>query len=84
MKRFCATVLITGAAVFGLAVPAFAEHIPLVSPGQHGQTCQLLPSSPGKASSARGSAFNTTNGVAGGVYAPNAQYDVACAQLSSH
>jgi hypothetical protein len=84
MKRFCATILITSAALVGLAVPAFANPIPLVSPGQHGQTCQLLPDSPGHASSARGSAFNTTNGVAGGVYAPNAQYDVACAQASFH
>jgi hypothetical protein len=84
MKRFCAIVLMNGAALFGFAVPAFAEHIPLVSPGQHGQTCQSLPDSPGNASAARGSAFNTTNGIAGGVYAPSAQYDVACAQLSAH
>ena len=61
-------------------------------PGQPNQSCQAEPSTPGNASSAPGSAFNTS-GVAGGVYAgqqpqnsvnPNSvsQYDVACFQVS--
>ena len=83
MNRLCVAVVFSAATLLGLAVPAVAERIPLVSPGQHGQTCQSLASSPGKASSAPGSAFNTTNGTAGSVYAPISQYDVACAQLSS-
>ncbi len=66
--------------------------------GQPSQSCQTViasgGTSPGKAASAKGSAFNTTNGVAGAVYAgspgtpslangsPKAvsQYDVACFQ----
>jgi hypothetical protein len=62
--------------------------------GQPNQSCQAQPASPGQASSAPGSAFNTS-GTAGSHYAgqqpqnsgnPNAasQYDVACAQVSSH
>ena len=61
-------------------------------PGQPNQSCQAEPSTPGNASSAPGSAFNTS-GVAGTVYAgqqpqnsvnPNSvsQYDVACFQVS--
>jgi hypothetical protein len=85
MKRLCVAVLVTGAALVGLAVPAFADPIALISPGQHNQSCQALaPSSPGRASSAPGSAFNENGGTAGGVYAPIAQYDVACAQVSFH
>jgi hypothetical protein len=85
MKRFCAMVLVSSAAVVGLAVPAFADRIPLSTPGQHDQSCQdLAPSSPGHASSARGSAFNENGGIAGGAYAPISQYDVACAQASFH
>jgi hypothetical protein len=86
MKRFIATVLLSAAAfvAFG-AASAFADPISLVSPGQHNQSCQdLFPSSPGNASSARGSAFNENGGIAGGVYASIAQYDVACAQQSFH
>jgi hypothetical protein len=82
MKRLCVVIVVSGATFVGLASPAFADKIPLVSPGQHGQTCQSLPASPGNASSARGSAFNP-DGVAGAVYAPISQYDVACAQLSA-
>jgi hypothetical protein len=62
--------------------------------GQPNQSCQAQPSSPGHASSAPGSAFNS-NGTAGTKYAgtqpqnsgnPNAvsQYDVACAKVSAH
>jgi len=62
-------------------------------PGQPNQSCQAPGNTtPGNASSAPGSAFNTS-GVAGGVYAgqqpqnsvnPNSvsQYDVACFQVS--
>lgn len=63
--------------------------------GQPNQSCQLInggdtgPYYPGNANSAPGSAFNETNGHAGGQYAGNqpqnsrntasvAQYDVAC------
>ena len=84
IKHACLAALLTGVLTAGLASPAFANPIPLVLPGQHGQSCQLLPASPGRASSAPGSAFNTTSGKAGTVYAPIAQYDVACAQNSFH
>jgi hypothetical protein len=84
MKRVGATIFLAGALLVALAVPAFADRIPLSSPGQHDQSCQSLPSSPGNASSARGSAFNENGGIAGAVYASIAQYDVACAQMSSH
>ena len=84
MQRLCLATIVSGVLLLGTAAPAFADRIPLVSPGQHGQTCQLLSASPGRASAAPGSAFNTTNGIAGGVYAPNSQYDVACAQLTLH
>jgi len=64
------------------------------STGQPNQSCQAQPSTPGNAASAPGSAFNTS-GKAGTVYAGNqpqnsnnpssvSQYDVACAQVSSH
>jgi hypothetical protein len=63
--------------------------------GQPNQSCQDInggntgPSYPGNASSAPGSAFNETNGIAGSVYAGSqpqnsknsasvSQYDVAC------
>lgn len=63
--------------------------------GQPSQSCQDInggdtgPSYPGNASSAPGSAFNETDGIAGSVYAGNvtqsqrntasvSQYDVAC------
>ncbi len=84
MKRLCVILLFAGTAVAGMAVPASANPIPLVSPGQHNQSCQSLPASPGNASSARGSAFNENGGIAGGAYAPIAQYDVACAHQSVH
>lgn len=64
--------------------------------GQPNQSCQTInggntgPSYPGNTSTAPGSAFNETNGKAGGMYAGSqpqnskntasvAQYDVACA-----
>jgi len=64
------------------------------STGQPNQSCQAQPSTPGNAASAPGSAFNTS-GKAGTVYAGTqpqnsnnpssvSQYDVACAQVSSH
>jgi hypothetical protein len=63
--------------------------------GQPNQSCQDInggntgPSYPGETTTARGSAFNETNGIAGSVYAGNvpqsqrntasvSQYDVAC------
>ena len=84
MRRACVTLLVAVGALAGLSAPAFANPLPMSSPGQHDQSCQSLPASPGHASSARGSAFNENGGIAGGVYAPNAQYDVACAQQSLH
>ncbi len=62
--------------------------------GQPNQSCQAEPLTPGNATSAPGSAFNTS-GKAGTVYAgqqpqnsnnPNSvsQYDVACFQVSQH
>jgi hypothetical protein len=84
MRRLFAIVLLGGFALVGMAIPAAADRLPLSSPGQHDQSCQSLPASPGQASSARGSAFNENGGIAGGVYAPIAQYDVACAQASLH
>jgi hypothetical protein len=66
-----------------------------VAQGQPNQSCQTInggntgPSYPGHTSTAPGSAFNETNGIAGGMYAGSqpqnsknpasvAQYDVAC------
>ncbi len=62
--------------------------------GQPNQSCEDMPTTPGNAVSAPGSAFNP-NGMAGTVYAgeqpqnsvnPKAvsQYDVACFQQSQH
>lgn len=69
--------------------------------GQPNQSCQDVnggntgPYYPGNTSTAPGSAFNETNGVAGGMYAGSqpqnskntasvSQYDVACYNLSQH
>jgi predicted MFS family arabinose efflux permease len=85
-------VALVAALALPLASPAFAA-----SPGTQGQpnqSCQAQPSSPGQASGAPGSAFNT-GGQAGTVYAGQqpqnssnpksvSQYDVACFQVSSH
>jgi len=62
--------------------------------GQPGQSCEDQPASPGSASSAPGSPFNS-NGVSGSHYAGEqpqnsknpksvSQYDVACFQVSNH
>ncbi|MHB8625606.1 MAG: adenylate cyclase [Aggregatilineales bacterium] len=78
--------------VLGGASIARADNPPGKPPGQPNQSCQAQTSSPGNASSAPGSAFNTS-GIAQTVYAgqqpqnsnnPNAvaQYDVACFQVS--
>jgi len=74
---------------------ALAVSAPAAATGQPNQSCQAQPSTPGNAANAPGSAFNSTSGQAGTVYAgtqpqnsnnPNSvsQYDVACAQVSSH
>jgi len=68
--------------------------------GQPNQTCVTTTTAanePGKAASARGSAFNENGGTAGAVYAGNgisatkansgnavSQYDVACFQVTSN
>ncbi len=78
--------------ILGSSGAVRAENPP--STGQPNQSCQAQPSSPGSASSAPGSAFNTS-GVAGTVYAGEqpqnsnnpksvSQYDVACFQVSPH
>jgi hypothetical protein len=87
------------AVVFALAAPpAFGAGNPSsTGTGQPSQTCLsgTAPSEPGKAASARGSAFNENGGIAGSMYAgsqpqnstnPNSvsQYDVACFQVSQH
>jgi hypothetical protein len=84
MRR--ALIALTVAAGFALgAGPALAT-------GQPNQSCQQQPNTPGRSSSAPGSAFNP-NGTAGSHYAgqqpqnsknPNSvsQYDVACRNVS--
>ena len=85
------TLAATGTLAGGLALAVSA---PAAATGQPNQSCQAQPSTPGNAANAPGSAFNTS-GQAGSVYAgtqpqnsknPNSvsQYDVACAQVSSH
>ncbi len=83
--------------VIGLLVPlgaAMAAANPSGT-GQPNQTCQLIGVSPGNAATAPGSAFNTTSGKAGTVYAGTqpqnsnnpmavSQYDVGCFQVSQH
>ena len=95
MKRLIAT----GSAIVALAL-AIAGAAVATDPhsggatGQPSQSCQAEPSTPGRAASAPGSAFNP-DGNAGTHYAgtqpqnsknPNsvAQYDVACFQVSQH
>jgi hypothetical protein len=86
-------------------VAALAVAIPVAvagtgNPNGTGQPSQMClsgtaPNEPGNAASARGSAFNEVNGIAGPLYAGSqpqnsnnpksvAQYDVACFQVSSH
>ena len=81
--------------VLGLAGPALANPTgPVTHPGQHGQDCGSLSSSPGggNSSNSPGSPFN--DGTSASHYAgqqpqnsgngQNSQYDVACFQASSH
>jgi hypothetical protein len=96
MKRLIAAGLITAALVVPPAASAFAASNPSGT-GQPNQSCQAQPSSPGSASTAPGSAFNTSGtaqfvyanpGSKGGTSSGNshvvAQYDVACYQVSQH
>jgi opacity protein-like surface antigen len=73
------------------AILALSAATPALA-GQPNQSCQAQPMTPGNASSAPGSAFNTA-GVAGTHYAGTqpqnsqnpmsvSQYDVACFQVS--
>ncbi len=89
MRKVIVLVLV---AVVGLFLVLGSVHT--VQAGQPNQSCQAQPSSPGNASSALGSAFNTS-GTAGTVYAGQqpqnsnnpksvSQYDVACFQVSTH
>lgn len=85
-RRFALSFAFAALLALSAAAPAMA--------GQPGQSCQAQPMTPGNASSAPGSAFNTA-GIAGAHYAGNApqnstnpksvsQYDVACFQVSLH
>ena len=96
--------LLLGAAAMVL-MPSVAGAVPTqpsntqtpVAQGQPNQSCQLInggntgPSYPGHTTTAPGSAFNETNGIAGSMYAGSqpqnsnnpasvAQYDVACSK----
>lgn len=74
-------------------LPAWAASNPNGT-GPPGQSCQAVEAAggttPGHASSSPGSPFNepginSMNGGTGGQhYSPNAQYDVACFQVSQH
>jgi len=92
IRKFILGVTISTAIVVAGASAALADSTG--STGQPNQSCQQQPSTPGNAANAPGSAFNT-GGVAGTVYAGTqpqnsnnpssvSQYDVACAQVSSH
>ncbi len=92
IRKFILGVTISTAIVVAGASAALADSTG--STGQPNQSCQQQPSTPGNAANAPGSAFNT-DGVAGTVYAGTqpqnsnnpssvSQYDVACAQVSSH
>ena len=92
LRRLVLAITVSSAIILGGASAAFADSTG--NTGQPNQSCQAQPSTPGKAATAPGSAFNT-NGVAGTVYAgtqpqnstnPNSvsQYDVACFQVSNH
>jgi hypothetical protein len=86
---------LSGVLVFAGAAAAFADDPhSLGATGQPSQSCQRTTVTPGNATNAPGSAFNTA-GVAGTHYAGNApqnsnnpksvsQYDVACFQQTSH
>ena len=106
MTQIRRVLAITAICSGGVLVPVGAA-VAQVSPttGQPGTTAGFncgtssAPVEPGKASGARGSAFNETGpGIAGTMYAGNgpgsvnhagstaavSQYDAACRQLSSH
>jgi len=91
LRKSIASIALVLMLTFGLVGTSLAAGNPN-STGQPNQSCQAEPSTPGNATFARGSAFNTA-GVAGGHYAgqqpqnsnnPNSvsQYDVACFQVS--
>jgi len=91
LRKSIASMVLAASLVFGVVGTSLAAGNPNGT-GQPNQSCQAQPLTPGNASSAPGSAFNT-NGVAGTVYAgtqpqnsknPNSvsQYDVACFQVS--
>lgn len=90
LRKF--TLVIGASATLVLAAGSTAFADTTGASGQPSQSCQAQPSSPGNASSAPGSAFNTS-GTAGTKYAGQqpqnsgnpksvAQYDVACFQVS--
>ncbi len=92
LRLFAITAVIVLVFLLSGVTAVFAANPP--GTGQPSQTCgsSTAMSSPGKASSAKGSAFNP-NGVAPSVYAGTqpqnsknpksvAQYDVACFQVS--
>ncbi len=85
-----AAAALIGVATGGPALAANPHNPP--GTGQPNQSCQAEPSTPGNASTAPGSAFNTA-GIAGSMYAGTqpqnsnnpasvSQYDVACFQVS--
>lgn len=96
LKKFSRASLIFASLALLLAIPlgtAFALANPSGT-GQPNQSCQAVGVTPGNASNAQGSAFNTS-GVAGMRYAGQqpqnsnnpksvSQYDVACFQVSQH
>jgi hypothetical protein len=95
MKTRLITTLAGIGVSFALSNAALAGSNPSGT-GQPNQDCEALGTHPGRAASAPGSAFNSTNGKAGTVYAnPDSkggtasgnthvvsQYDVACYQQS--
>jgi len=98
MKRVMAPLMIAACMLLPSAGAAWATdpHGPANPTGRPMQSCgsATAPNTPGKAASARGSAFNP-DGIAGMHYAGQqpqnsknpksvAQYDVACFQVSQH
>jgi hypothetical protein len=68
--------------LLGVVGIAFAANPPGTGPPS--QTCLTdgALQEPGHSADSPGSAFNEVDGVAGGVYSPGSQYDVACFQVS--
>jgi hypothetical protein len=94
MRKFLATILVSIACLAVGAVGALAAPNPSET-GKPGQSCvpieEASPGSvPGKSFLSPGSPFNEAifntpeGGVGGQHYSPNAQYDVACYQASTH